>query len=130
MRHTRETGFSLIEVLVALSVLALTLGVVFQSYSLGLRSIDASEAYLKAAEVAQTRLALIGREVAELDRDSEGEAEDGLRWRVTIEPYESEADVLPDPEELGLRLYRIVVTVTTEEGREVRLSSLRLGPPT
>ena len=46
-RHWTQAGFTLIEVIVALAILAMTLGVVFQSFSLGLRGIGASEAYAK-----------------------------------------------------------------------------------
>ena len=43
----------------------------------------------------------------------DGETEDGHRWSATIEPLEAEEDSLPDPEDVGLRLYEVAVTVET-----------------
>ena len=124
-----QSGFTLIEVIVALAVLALTLGVVFQSFSLGLRSMSSSEAYLRAVEVAESRLAMVGRDVERFGRELKGKSESGLTWSVTIEPFEDPEETLPDPDDAGVRLYEIVVRVATADGRTVTLKTLRLGPP-
>ncbi len=128
-RASGQSGFTLIEVIVALAVLALTLGVVFQSFSLGLRSMTSSEAYLRAVEVAESRLAMVGHDVEGFGRELKGESETGLAWSVSIEPFEDPEEILPDPDDVGLRLYEIVVSVPTDDGRTITLKTLRLGPP-
>lgn len=121
----RQRGFSLLEVLVAFAVLALSLGVLLASFSTALRSASLSEAYTEAALLAESRLNAVGRE-GRLEPGVEEGIHDGYRWRVAVSPYErAEAggrDVPVTP-------YRVEVTVHWREGvreRKVALTSLRL----
>ncbi len=51
-----DSGFTLLEVLVALSILAIAVTVIFQLFSANLRAIRGSEDYVSAAVRAQIRL--------------------------------------------------------------------------
>jgi type II secretory pathway component PulJ len=55
MRRYRQTGMSLLEVLVAFAILALVLGVIMQIFSSGMRASRLGESYSKAVLLAEFR---------------------------------------------------------------------------
>ncbi len=62
MSQTKQTGFSLLEVLVAFSIFAVSLGIIFQIYSKGAKSAILANDYADAIIIAQSQLANIGVE--------------------------------------------------------------------
>ena len=58
----RQMGFSLLEVLVAFSILAVSLGILFQIYSKGAYSARLADEYANAVIIAQSRLSNVGIE--------------------------------------------------------------------
>lgn len=141
-----EGGFSLLEVLVAFSILALSLGVLMQIFSTAMRNADLSEQYSRAALLAQSRLSAAGNEQPLQEGETEGEFEGGVRWRQSVVPYEE-----PNPEVEGegaeaeaesgglrsrrakrIEGYRVTVEVHWEDGDRSRglvLESLRIASP-
>ena len=109
-------GFTLMETLVALAVLGITLAVIMELFSGGLRSGRLSDDY--------TRAAVFGREKMEdilsskyLDEgSSQGELKEGFRWKASIsrlEPPEEEAEKTP------FHIYRVKVSILWgDQGRE------------
>src|SRR3546814_7122506 len=57
-------GFTLLEVLVALAILSLSLAAIYQAFGIGLRNDAQTHRYWAATILAESRLALIGTEVA------------------------------------------------------------------
>ena len=121
-------GFTLLEVLVAFTVLAISLGVLFEIFSTGMRASRSAEEYTRATLLAESKLATIGITGALEEGESSGEYEDGYAWRVAVRPYrldEPEAEGLPPP----IEAYEVVVTVAWGQGsreRSVSLTTLRL----
>jgi len=62
MMTKRQMGFSLLEVLVAFSILAVSLGILFQIYSKGAYSARLADEYANAVIIAQSRLSNVGIE--------------------------------------------------------------------
>jgi len=118
----------LLEVLVAFTVLAISLGVLFQIFSTGMRASRSAEEYTRATLLAESKLAAIGIEGALEEGETTGEYEDGYAWRVAVRPYrldDQDAEGLPPP----IEAYEVVVTVAWGEGsgeRSVSLTTLRL----
>jgi type II secretion system protein I len=79
-----QQGFTLLEVLVALAVLATAVTIVFQLFSAGLRNISASEDYVSAALRAETRMReILGND--ELSENSWTEStQDGYRFAINV----------------------------------------------
>ena len=134
-----QSGFSLLEVLVAFSILALSLGVLMQIFSGAMRNAVLSEQYSQAALLAQSILSATGIEEPLQAGERAGEWENGMRWRLFISPYE---EPLEDGEEQprGLRTeqlanvegYQLRVEVSWDDGdkrRRVELESLRIAVP-
>lgn len=129
MAHNSQRGFSLVEVLVAFMILAISLTVIFRIFSAGLRSSALSEDYARAVLVAQAQLsALAGGGVLDYGVTS-GDWSGRFRWTRTIEPYQA----WPEDRSLiaAVHAYRVTVDVDWERtGRTHRLtlSSMRLQP--
>ena len=122
-------GMTLIEVLVAFVVLSLSLAVIMQIFSGGMRNARLAGSYSQAVFLAQSRLAAVGLEQPIAVGEGSGQSGPDLHWRVTVDPYDDggAADRLLLPS----RLYQVRVRVNWgEEGRDrqVELASLRLGP--
>jgi len=62
MMTKQQMGFSLLEVLVAFSILAVSLGILFQIYSKGAYSARLADEYANAVTIAQSRLSNVGIE--------------------------------------------------------------------
>jgi prepilin-type N-terminal cleavage/methylation domain-containing protein len=78
-----HAGFSLLEVLVALAILGIGLGVIFDGFALGLRVRGAAAESVRMAMVAERILGgLPEREAAPIQVE-EGE-ESGCRWRLEV----------------------------------------------
>ncbi len=120
-------GYSLIEVLVAFTILALAMTVLFRIFSAGLRNVDASADYALAVLVAEGKLAEPGIS-APLQADiAAGVEADKFNWSRSITQYEP-ANVAFE-NRLGLRAYRIAVHVEWpgKRGlRQVDLETIRL----
>ena len=126
-RH-RQDGFSLLEVLVAFSILALTLGVLMQVFSQALGTTVLSGAYSRAAALAEARLDAVGVDIPLQPGTYSGEPEDGMEWQVAIAPY----DLGQTGWQAPLQPYMVTATAGWEESgrrREVTLSTIRLGEP-
>lgn len=85
-------GFTLIEVLIAVAIIAIGF---FAVYNLHLQSIKASNNvrfHLKAPELAKMKMSEIDSELGELSESSGdfGELSQGYSWKVTPEEIESE----------------------------------------
>lgn len=127
----RQSGFSLLEVLVAFAVLALLLGVLLRLFSGGLRTAELAERYGRATLLAESALAALGS--AEPLAAAEGAyAEAGdYHWQVTVEPYPWTPPATGAEPALAPFLVRVRVSWSDEAGaeRDVTLTTLRLAPP-
>jgi len=125
-----QEGFSLLEVLVAFTILALTLGVLLQIFSKAMAVIAVSADYDRAVAVAETQLTRVGAEIPLEIGVYSGETEDGIAWTVRIQDYPFAEEGLL---EVAVLPFLVVADVLWKDGgarvRRFSLSSLRLGPP-
>ena len=117
-------GFTLLEVLVAFTIFAVSFAAILQIFSTGSRNASVSRAYAIALGHAQSQLERLGIEEPLEPGQSSGVLDDGMAWRLEIVPYEAQ----PTEDSL-LRAFTVKAVVTWRDGgqeREVALSSLRL----
>jgi len=121
-------GFSLLEVLVAFTILAMLLAALFEVFSAGLNAARAGDRFTRAAVIAQSRLAAVGMVEPLQEGVSSGSTDDAYHWRVTVGEYLDDQLPLIDA---VLQPLTVVVEVYWEEGgnaRSVSLTSMLLGP--
>ena len=85
----RQQGFSLLEMVVAISILGLALGSLYQAASGATRNVRTSERYAYGIELARSLLADNGM-VAAGGVDKAGETSGGYSWRVQTSPVDLE----------------------------------------
>jgi general secretion pathway protein I len=123
--HASSSGFTLLEILVALVIFALAFGVLAQIMQTGLRQSAGAQSLAGATLLARSELARVGIEMPLQVGRAEGETEDGMRWQTEIEVVEG-----PD-EDQSLALYQVQVTVAwgASPAEQLSLTTLRTGPP-
>jgi len=126
-------GFSLLEVLLAFLVLALSLAVVMRIFAGGLDNIGAANNYTQALTLAQSLLDAKGRESPLVVGETQGETENGLDWQITVTPYQDAETAGTGGVEMAahpLQLLRIEVSVQWDKERKtprsLNLSTLRV----
>lgn len=123
----KQRGFSLLEMLVAIAILGLALGALYQAASGATRNVRVDERYAYAVELARSLLA-DNAVVPANGEQRRGETAGGFVWRVDARPLAQTRDSRLPP---GL-LQEIEVGVSwTDSGRtrEVTLNSIVEGAP-
>ena len=124
-----ERGFTLIEVLIAFSIAAMSLSALMQGALGGLQSTRASGHYQEAVSRARSRLATLGHGAALAPGAQEGDDGGGYRWRIRVVQVAAGASQTDGPQTPRLVLYGVSVGVSwSMDGgnREVVLESQRL----
>mgnify|MGYP002623032202 CR=1 FL=1 len=125
----RQFGFSLLEVLVAFSIFALSLGIIFQIYSTGARSTALSDEYARAIIIAQSQLASIGNdEVADIGEYS-GIEHEKYQWVSRITAVEDDNIDLETNFKIAKRAIEVEVSWDSiGKTRTVKLNTIKLIP--
>jgi len=80
-------GFSLLEVLVAFTLLAIAMAVLMQIFSRGVNGADIADRYAKAAMMAESKLASIGLEEVLAEGDTSGQFDEYFQWALSVRLY-------------------------------------------
>lgn len=118
--NMKSKGFSLIEMLVAMVILGLSLGILYQASAGATRNVRLDERYTYAVQIAQSLLADYPQ-MPPGGINSSGVAGDDYHWELNSTALAVD-EALPQ----SLMLYRVDVVVTWEgdNAREVALTTV------
>ena len=121
-----EKGFSLLEVIVALAIMAGGFLAVLNLFSGSVRSVDFSGQYLKAVTLANSKMnELEILNFAVDDQTGIFKNEENYRWQLDIAPYDSDLN----DEKSNIQLQKVLLRVLWNDNgnpRKVELATLRL----
>lgn len=123
-----ERGFSLLEVLIALSVTTLTLIVVFRLFGTALGATERAERLTYAVLIAESKLAELGASEPLRPGRTGGALADGYRWIAEVRDFDGISHELR--ERLPVRAYEVAVTVvwSPDDRSRFTLRTLKLKP--
>lgn len=119
------TGFTLIEVVIAIALLGIGLSVIFELFSGGLRLGRVSEEYVLATNYASLKMEELMTKPEVQEGEEEGEWNSDYRWQTSIKKLE----ILPI-EEKGIdfkpptELMKIQLNVLWKSGSKERATSM------
>jgi prepilin-type N-terminal cleavage/methylation domain-containing protein len=122
----RDSGFTLVEVVVAIAILALLAGVIFQVNADSIRNMHRADALADGSVLAQSLLAKVGNEISLREGDVRGQSATGLQWLVHMQWYGDATD----REQWPVAAYIVVAEVSLGNGfdsQPVALTTLKLG---
>jgi general secretion pathway protein I len=119
-KSRREGGFTLVEVVVAMAVLGISLVLIIELFSGGLRLGRASEEYTLAGQLARQKMEELSLTQPIAEGIEEGEFDSTYRWQVEVKKI----DLLSIPLETDYRppadLYQIQIHIIWKSGSKER----------
>jgi general secretion pathway protein I len=119
-----SAGFTLLEAMIAIVVLALSLSVLMPSYGTGLRSIAAVDDHLRARALAQSVLAEWSHNRSLRPGMVDG-SYDKFTWTLSVTPMDDPP--LPGSNASQWTLYELVLRVSWPKNRQIELHTALMG---
>jgi general secretion pathway protein I len=129
MRAAR--GFTLLEVLLAFVIFALSFATVLEIMGSSVRSATRARDYTEAALLAQSLMDVVGMEIPLVEGAVGGEAHGGYRWELVISTYQPQSEddrSLELAEVSGTLLYWVDLDVSwgdPDRPRQARFTTVR-----
>lgn len=133
-RH-RSKGFTLLEVMLAFVIFALSFATVLEIMAGSMRSVGRASDDTEVALLAQSLMDLVGNEIPVEEGEYSDTAMDRYKWEMSITFYDAENEperTLMNTQELadnsGIELYRVDLYLDWETGRrqrELHFSTIR-----
>ena len=130
LRLSASRGYTLVEVLVAFVILAMTLTVLFRIFSGGVRNISVSADYARAVLIAESRLAAAGINEPLYAGETYGVEDEEFTWTRSVTPYRPSPQYKSQVKDL--KAWYVAVTVEWPHGegeRSIDISTVRLDLP-
>ncbi|MFI3199198.1 MAG: type II secretion system protein [Methylococcaceae bacterium] len=125
----KQKGFSLLEILIAFSILALSLGILLKIFSAGVDTAVVAEDYTAAVQIAESLMAKTGVETALQEGQDSGVENEKYNWQVDVSPFVFNPDNV-DATTTTAVLFKVRVIVSWGNGnandRQIELTTLKL----
>jgi type II secretion system protein I len=117
---TGTDGFTLLEILVALAVMAIAVTIILQLFSVNLRAVSAAGDMTEATIRAESRMRELLLEPVLMEKSWSETTDDGYRLDVSM------TEVLKDrTDNLPIKLMEVILTIHWIEGRKEKSFSLK-----
>jgi general secretion pathway protein I len=117
-------GFTLLEVLTAMMILTISIVVIFQLFSGGLRSARLSDEYTRAIFHARAKMEATLLADRLMEGETEGIVEEDYQWKLSVAPMESEEDSEVLSKTMD-RLFQVTVDIIWSDGECDRTFTIR-----
>lgn len=128
MMMFKTQGFSLLEILIAFAILALSLSILLKIFATGINTAMLAEDYSNAVQLGEGLMAKVGIELPVQVGINTG-AVDKYHWSINIRPYLAPIDPL-NRKTLSVELYKVSVQITWDDDflqqRQFDLVTLKL----
>jgi general secretion pathway protein I len=125
----KQQGFSLLEILIAFSILALSLGILLKIFSAGVNTSIVAEDYTAAVQIAESLMAKTGVETPLQEGQASGLENKKYHWLVEVSTFVFNPENI-DSTTIAAALYKIKVIVSwgddNANDRQVELTTIRL----
>jgi len=125
----KQQGFSLLEILIAFSILALSLGILLKIFSAGVNTAVVAEDYTAAVQIAESLMAKTGVATPLQANQASGMENEKYHWLVEVSPFEFNPENV-DPTALTAVLFKVKVTVSWGDDnvndRKIELTTLKM----
>ncbi len=107
----KQRGFSLLEILIAFSILALSLGILLKIFSAGVNTAGVAEEYTAAVQIAESLMNQTSAETPLGPGETAGLENDKYHWQVSVSPFQFRTDN-SDVGTIAAELFKIRVVVS------------------
>jgi len=123
----KQKGFSLLEILVAFSIMAISLSIILNIFSSGVNTAMVAEEYTVATQIAESLMAKTGIETPLVEGEISGLEDEKYNWQVLV----TSMPEFVESNEFSAELMEVQVTVRWPDGgqnfRSIVLNSVKLG---
>jgi general secretion pathway protein I len=125
LKINKQAGFSLLEILIAFTILAFSLSILLNIFSTGANTAVVAEEYTAAVQIAESLIAKTGVETDLKTDESSGVENEKYHWQVSVTPFNLQIENF-DVQSVPATLFKVKIIIAWDNDRQIELTTLKL----